>query len=160
MKTRTKRLLEIRKLISSSRIASQEELLHKLEKKGFQYTQATLSRDLKFLKVGKVADPEKGMVYILPEGNGNAVLSAAEETVATTGFVSIEFSNNLGIIRTIPGFASSLAYAIDNHKPFELIGTIAGDDTILIVSREGVRKTEVLKSLSLIIPEIDNKNQS
>jgi transcriptional regulator of arginine metabolism len=157
MKTRTRRLLEIRKLISSSRIASQEELLHKLEKKGFQYTQATLSRDLKFLKVGKISDPDKGMVYILPEAPVSNALSRAEETVASTGFVSIDFSHNLGIIRTLPGFASSLAYAIDNHKPFEIIGTIAGDDTILIISREGARKNEVIKSLALLIPEIEDK---
>lgn len=158
MKTRTRRLLEIRKLISSSRISGQEELLLKLQKKGFEYTQATLSRDLKFLKVGKIADPEKGMVYVLPEIVPVAPSVRVEETSPASDFVSIEFSHNLGVIRTLPGSASRLAYAIDNHKPYEILGTIAGDDTILIISREGARKSEVIKSLALILPEIETKS--
>ncbi|MFN8207451.1 MAG: arginine repressor [Bacteroidales bacterium] len=155
MKTRTRRLLEIRKLISSSRIANQEELLHKLQKKGFQYTQATLSRDLKYLKVGKVADTEKGMVYILPETQVQPELNKQEDPIPSTGYVSIEFTHNLGVIKTLPGFASSLAYAIDNRQPYEILGTIAGDDTILIIGREGARKSDVIKALAMIIPEIE-----
>jgi transcriptional regulator of arginine metabolism len=157
MKTRTRRLLEIRKLISGSRIASQDELLQKLLKKGFQYTQATLSRDLKFLKVGKISDSEKGMVYVLPESSITSAISRAEEPVTASGFVSIDFSHNLGVIKTLPGFASSMAYGIDQHQPFEIIGTIAGDDTILIIGREGARKSDILKALAMLIPEIETK---
>lgn len=156
LKTRTRRLMEIRKLISTGTIGTQEELLQKLEKKGFRYTQATLSRDLKFLKVGRKADSKKGMVYVLPEETGwNDVVP--EETTGKTGFISLEFSHNLGVIKTIPGFASGLAYLIDHHQPYEILATVAGDDTILVIGREGVKKSDIQKALALIIPEIEKK---
>ena len=60
----------------------------------------------------------------------------------------------MAVIRTRPGYASSVAYDIDNHDFEEILGTIAGDDTILLVLREGCSRTSVLKSLSLIIPNV------
>lgn len=156
LKTRTRRLLEIRKLISTGNIGTQEELLQKLERKGFKYTQATLSRDLKFLKVGRKADPKKGMVYVLPEETEENE-AALEEVRGKSGFLSLEFSHNLGVIKTIPGFASGLAYLIDHHHPYEILATIAGDDTILVIGREGVKKSDIQKALELIIPEIERK---
>ena len=70
------------------------------------------------------------------------------------GFISIEFSANLAVIKTRPGYASSLAYDIDNKEFDEILGTIAGDDTIILVIREGCTKTGVKNALSLIIPNI------
>ena len=71
MGNRTERLLAIKGLISSAKISSQDELLHLLEERGLSYTQATLSRDLKFLKVNKISDPEKGYIYELPDHHSN-----------------------------------------------------------------------------------------
>jgi len=155
VKERTKRLTEIKKLIGSAEISSQDELLQKLEKKGYKFTQATLSRDLKFLNVGRMPHPGKGLVYVLPESASVNALSSTEEQAMANGFLSIEFSHNLGVIKTVPGFANSLAVTIDHRKPYEIIGTVAGDDTILIIGREGVRKSDIVKSLSLIIPDIE-----
>lgn len=138
------------------KVSSQEELLNILEEKGLNYTQATLSRDLKFLKVNKIADSEKGYIYELPEQHNSVGVEYAE-SYAAKGFVSIQFSNNLGIIKTLPGYASSIASLIDRSNPFEIVGTIAGDDTILIVPHENVNEKDVINALILIIPELKDK---
>ena len=156
MGNRTERLLTIKELISNNKISSQEELLSLLEHKGLNYTQATLSRDLKFLKVNKISDPEKGYIYELPDqllGHANEVA----ESYAAQGFVSIQFANHLGVIKTLPGYASSIASLIDRSSPFEIIGTIAGDDTILIIPHDNVLDKDVINALVLIIPELKNK---
>jgi transcriptional regulator of arginine metabolism len=155
MGNRTERLLAIKDLITSEKISSQEELLRLLQEKGLSYTQATLSRDLKFLKVNKISDNEKGYIYQLPEQHfpGNDIA----ESYAAKGFTSIQFANNLGIIKTIPGYASSIASLIDKSNPFEIAGTIAGDDTILIIPHDNVSEKDVINALVLIIPELKEK---
>jgi transcriptional regulator of arginine metabolism len=156
MGNRTERLLMIRNIISTQKISSQEELLSILEKKGLYYTQATLSRDLKFLKVNKIADNEKGYIYELPDQHHFQGYEIAEN-YAAKGFVSIKFANKLGVIKTLPGYAPSIASLIDQANPFEIIGTLAGDDTILLIPNEKVTEQDVINTLVLIIPELKNK---
>ena len=147
-------MLAIRKIIESESITSQEELLEKLAGKGHIVTQATLSRDLKFLRVGKVPDKKKGYVYRLSEGESEQINGLAGEQYPVNGFLSIEFAHHLGVIRTLPGSANSIAYQIDHLEAFEILGTVAGDDTILIIPREGVTKEDVINILIPLIPEI------
>ena len=156
---KTKRLLEIRKIISSMKVGTQEELLNILSDKGFSLTQATLSRDLKFLKVGKIANPQKGYVYFLPESNNNSRTNAATDknNFPINGFISIKFSNNLCVIRTKAGYASGIASLIDANAPYEVLGTIAGDDTILLIPVEGVTQEDVKNSIIMIIPDLEGK---
>lgn len=150
---RTKRLLAIIKLIKNSKISNQEELLSKLNECGFKYTQATLSRDLKYLKAGKIADEEKGKIYFLP---GELPEDPSTEDLVTNavskGFLSIEYSGNMAVIKTLPGFASGIALRIDGMKAFEIIGTIAGDDTILIIAREGINRQYLHNMLTSAMP--------
>ncbi len=155
MGNRTERLLTIKDLITTKKISSQEELLKLLKAKGLNYTQATLSRDLKFLKVNKISNIEKGYIYELPEQHiaGNDIA----ESYAAKGFTSIQFANHLGIIKTIPGYASSIASLIDKTNPFEIAGTIAGDDAILIIPNDNVSESDVINALVLIIPELKEK---
>lgn len=155
MGNRTERLLTIKSIIATRKVSSQEELLSLLDKKGMNYTQATLSRDLKFLKVNKISDPEKGYVYELPDQH--LISNEIAETYAVQGFVSIQFANKLGVIKTLPGYASSIASLIDKSNPFEIIGTIAGDDTILLIPQENVTEKDIINSLILTIPELKNK---
>ena len=156
MGNRTERLLAIKQIISTMKVSSQEELLALLEEQGLNYTQATLSRDLKFLKVNKIADHEKGYVYKLPDKNISLENDIAE-SYAAQGFVSIRFANHLGVIKTLPGYASSIAALIDKANPFEIVGTIAGDDTILIIPHDNVSEKDVINTLILIIPELKDK---
>jgi transcriptional regulator of arginine metabolism len=162
MKSRTQRLLSVKKIISELRIGSQDELLKKLHESGFDVTQATLSRDLKALQVMKVSDSDRGYVYRLPGGgnfesvtDSNVELSRAN--FLADGFIGVEFSGNLSVVKTLPGYASSIAAVIDKSKMFEIIGTIAGDDTVLLVIREGIGRSDVVKALVLTMPKLEGR---
>ena len=147
----------LKMLISSQELSSQEEVLQALKKEGFKVTQATLSRDLKQLKVAKAHSMNGKYFYVLPnEAMYKRVTSprTAREMLLTSGYISINFSGNMGVIKTSPGYASSIAYNIDSAGIPEIIGTIAGDDTIFIVIREGVNEKDVIESLSMVIPDI------
>lgn len=158
MKNKNSRLDSIKMIISSKEIGSQDELLQELSKEGFQLTQATLSRDLKQLKVAKAASMNGNYVYVLPNNTMYKRMTdpqSAREMLRHNGFISIEFSGNIAVIKTRPGYASSLAYDIDVHNFHEIIGTIAGDDTIMLVVREECSHSSVKHSLSQIIPNIN-----
>ena len=133
-------------IISSQELGSQEELLSALQKEGFQLTQATLSRDLKQLKVAKASSMSGNYVYVLPNDTMYKRVSTpskVREMMEVPGFLSINFSGNMGVIKTRPGYASSIAWNIDNSDMPQLLGTIAGDDTIFVVIKEGVSHEEV-----------------
>ncbi len=158
MKNRTKRQLAIKQAILSGRISSQDELLHIMKDQGFELTQATLSRDLKILKVAKVSDQALGYVYVIPEGvNTENQRENSRINFLADGFRDLQFSGNLAVMRTMPGYASSLAAVIDNSEPYEIIGTIAGDDTILLIMREGITHSDLINSLILIMPKLEDK---
>lgn len=145
----------IRLIVSSQEISNQDELLKALASEGFVVTQATLSRDLKQMKVAKAASPTGKAVYVLPT---NAMYRRVKEhrpvreMMQHSGFISLRFSGNLGVIKTRPGYASGIAYDIDNTAIPQIIGTIAGDDTIFIVVEEGTSRDTVREALSSIIP--------
>ena len=158
MKSKNSRLDSIKMIISSKEVGSQEELLKELTAEGFKLTQATLSRDLKQLKVAKAASMNGNYVYVLPNNTMYKRMTEphpASDLLRNTGFKSIEFSANIAVIKTRPGYASSLAYDIDNASLHEIIGTIAGDDTIMMVVSEGCSRTDVKQALAHIIPDIN-----
>jgi len=159
MGIKTKRLMTIKKILSTTNVNTQDELLSILKEKGFKLTQATLSRDLKVLKVGKISDPVKGYRYFLPSVQENKVVreNASNENFPVNGFISLRFSKNLGVIRTKSGYASSIASLIDANSPYELLGTLAGDDTILLIPVEDATPNDVKNALLLIMPELEGK---
>lgn len=157
MKIKKNRLETLRMIISSQELGSQDELLEALPKEGFKLTQATLSRDLKQLKVAKAATMNGNYVYVLPNVTMYKRVSTPQqirEMMQVPGFLSINFSGNMGVIKTRPGYASSIAYNIDNNDIPQIIGTIAGDDTIFIVIRQGVTDNEVIEALNDVVPNI------
>ena len=158
MKNRTKRQLAIKQIIQSGRMSSQDELLHIMKDQGFELTQATLSRDLKILKVSKVSDQALGYFYVIPESmNPENQRENTRINFLADGFRNLQFSGNMAVMKTMPGYASSLAVVIDNAQPYEIIGTIAGDDTILIILREGVSHGDLINSLILVLPTLEDK---
>lgn len=155
MKTKTSRLETLKLLISSNELGNQEEVLKALRKEGFKLTQATLSRDLKQLKVAKAASMNGKYVYVLPNETMYKRIHkplSPGEMMRNPGFISINFSGNMGVIKTRPGYASSIAYDIDNCDIPEILGTIAGDDTIFIVIKEGFSHEETTESLNRLRP--------
>ena len=154
MKTKNERIETLKLIISSNELGSQEELLAALAKEGFVVTQATLSRDLKLLKVAKAASMNGRYVYVLPNETMYKRVPtprSASELMDVPGFRSVSFSGNMCVIRTRPGYASAIAYNIDNSHISEFLGTIAGDDTIFVVIKEGVARDTVLERLNNII---------
>ncbi|MCK5776932.1 MAG: ArgR family transcriptional regulator [Bacteroidales bacterium] len=151
MSTKKERHLEIRKVINASKIHRQEELLSLLVNRGFDTTQATLSRDLRELKVGKIHDAHYGSIYFVPE---EIQLLQGEQKPPLQGIVSLEFSANTAVLKTLSGFANSVAVKIDAKEMPEIIGSIAGNDTLLMVLKEGVTKEKVLKTMGSHFPEL------
>lgn len=160
MKNKVQRQREIRKIIQRGSVHSQDELLVELKRRGFELTQATLSRDLKVLQVAKVPHPVKGYLYTIPE-NGQAERQNSEHVnrinYLADGFKDIQFSGNLAVIRTLPGYANSIAAVIDSASPWEILGTVAGDDTILIIQREGISKNDLTEALIKVLPKLNDK---
>lgn len=157
MKIKKNRLETLRMIISSRELGSQDELLEALQNEGFKLTQATLSRDLKQLKVAKAATMNGNYVYVLPNVTMYKRVSTPNqirEMMQVPGFLSINFSGNMGVIKTRPGYASSIAYNIDNSDIPHILGTIAGDDTIFIVIKQGVTEEEVVAALSEVVPNM------
>ncbi len=151
MSIKTERLLEIRKIINNNKIHRQEELLSMLLNMGLDTTQATLSRDLRELKVGKIHDVHFGSIYFIPE---EIRIMDGESTLPIQGIVSLGFSNNMAILKTLSGFANSVAVKLDEKGIPELLGTIAGNDTILLILKDGVQKDKAVKALGSHFPEL------
>ena len=158
MRNRAQRQLEIRRIIQTENVHSQEELLVKLKSKGFDLTQATLSRDLKEMQVAKVPHPVKGYIYNIPKGENTSVEGEQNRVnYLADGFREIQFSGNMAVLKTQPGYASSIAVVIDRANAWEILGTVAGDDTILIIMREGISKTDLINALIEVMPNLKGR---
>ena len=157
MQVKKSRLEILRMIISSRELGNQEELLAALQQEGFKLTQATLSRDLKQLKVAKAATMNGNYVYVLPNATMYKRVSSPaqiKEMMQVPGFISIQFSGNMAVIRTKPGYASSIAYNIDNSEIPYILGTIAGDDTIFMVIQENIDEHDVVTALKKVVPNM------
>jgi transcriptional regulator of arginine metabolism len=156
MKERLTRLKAVRRLIQTYRIESQEILLGYLQKEGFVVTQATLSRDLKLLKVGKVSDGRSGYIYTLP---GDDERQESERTYINDflrGYISIEWSGSVVVIKTYSGHSDSVALAVDNLGLDDVLGTIAGrDNTVFVALREGISGDDFMNKMKESIPELE-----
>ena len=156
MPTKKTRLDVLRHLIQNKTFDNQEDLLSNLSKEGFKIAQPTLSRDLRQLKVSKTYDKQGRYIYVLPsDANFHHVSSnkqPKERMTQSFGFLSLGFSGNIAVVRTLHGYANSLAAEIDDHLIPEILGTLAGDDTILLIMQEGADRNAVLKLMEEIIP--------
>lgn len=161
MKNRKQRVDLIVDLIKNRCIGSQEELARLLAEHGYKVTQATLSRDLKMLKTTKVPTDRGTYIYILPDTNSlkDKLLANGQiemNSYYQSGFVSLEFSGNIAVIKTRNGYAPGLAYDIDMSKAPEILGTIPGSDTIFAVLREDVTQEQAMDVFRRLLP-LDNK---
>ncbi len=153
MNSKTQRLSIIRKIIRAEYISSQEELIARLEECGVQVTQSTLSRDLKFMQVAKVPHKEKGYVYVLPN---SSIADHQIPTNITDNIMQISFSGNMCVITTKPGYASAISVPIDSKGIPEVLGSLAGDNTILLVLREDFSKSRLMAELTMLFPSLAN----
>ena len=134
-------------LVGSRRLGSQEAIRAVLSDRGIDVTQATLSRDMAELKLVKVMGADGGPHYALPGGEGQA---PPVETLLSSLFLSAEAAGNLMVVRTMTGGAQAVALAIDSEEWAEVLGTLAGDDTVLVILREAEQAVAVAARLRAI----------
>lgn len=131
---KSKRQSEIIRLITAVDIETQEELAAELRALGYKVTQATVSRDIRELRLIKVAAKDGGFKYAKPERHEIAVSERLARILAES-LVSVDASGNIIVVKTLSGSANVAAEALDNLGWPEILGTIAGDNTIFIVTR-------------------------
>jgi transcriptional regulator of arginine metabolism len=157
--TKAARQQRIADLLTRTAVRSQTQLAQLLADDGIEVTQATLSRDLLELDAVKVRIPSGALVYAVPAQGGDPRPHAAGDSTAAEGrlarllgelLVSAEGSANLTLLRTPPGAAQFLASALDRAALNDIVGTIAGDDTIMVVAREPLTGAELAERISAL----------
>lgn len=125
---------KIRELIGQYEIETQEELAERLKKEGYRVTQATVSRDIRELKLSKIPAEGGRQKYVMYE-HGDSQLGDKYTRVLKDGYTSMNVAQNILVMKTVSGMAMAVAAAIDAMKMPEVVGCIAGDDTIMIAIR-------------------------
>ncbi|HEX3299539.1 MAG TPA: arginine repressor [Actinomycetota bacterium] len=151
--TRTRRRQAIVELVSGERLGSQEEIRSRLAQLGHQATQSTISRDLEELGLARVHDGE-GVRYVMPEAAGTPSSARLRRLLGEFGVAFVRTDVGL-IVRTPPGAANVLAEGIDRAGLPEIAGTIAGDNTILVIGREGIGAAAIDTTLTNIMEAND-----
>ena len=135
-KNRQEKILE---LIARYPIGTQDELIEHLEREGCHATQATVSRDIRALKLVKLQGEDGGYRYVLPsKGQGTATTEAHRANYQRTygdSILSVAYAMNNVVIKTTPGMASAVALVLDHSNHDMMLGSVAGDDTIIVVTR-------------------------
>jgi transcriptional regulator of arginine metabolism len=151
MRNKQERQAQILELVQARPISSQEELRRLLAGRGVEVTQATLSRDLRDLGLARVTT-EDGVRYVVPESLGDDSSPALDATLAQF-LASIDGVSELIVLHTLPGGAQPVAEAIDAEAWAEVLGTIGGENTILIVCRSEQARVEVMRRLREVAGE-------
>ena len=150
MTNRASRLALIQDIITASDVSSQAEIVLLLARKGVTVTQATLSRDLEILGAVKVSKGPNGLCYAIPDdGTGTPITKDASRLARAMSELaaSVDYSANVVVVRTSPGAASYLASTIDRSGLDTVIGTVAGDDTVMLITRDPAGGASVCQEL-------------
>lgn len=149
---KTKRQTKMLELIKKYEIETQEELSAYLEQEGYQVTQATVSRDIRELKLTKVSLTNGKQKYVaLLETNED--LSKKYERILKDGFLSMDIAQNILVIKTVSGMAMAVAAALDALQLHEIVGSIAGDDTIMCAARSTEDAIAVIDKLRKFVTD-------
>ncbi len=146
--SKTKRHAKVLEIIRGKSIETQEDLAASLQKEGFEVTQATVSRDIKELGITKTPTGSGRYRYVAPKERAFEDSRRRMGRLLRDSVVSIDYSENLLVIRTLTGNAHAVAAVIDNTGIPEIVGTIAGDDTILIVVKPKSAVISVMERLN------------
>ena len=123
---------KIKEIVESYKIDTQDELIKKLKENGFSATQATMSRDIKELKLTKISDGKNGYYYVFPNALNSSDINKLNSSLMRL-IISVNCAMNIVVIKTLAGMAQAVATGIDNIKSDDILGCVAGDDTIFIV---------------------------
>ena len=140
--TKTARQFAVKEIIAARAIGTQEELRRELGKRGFRVTQATLSRDMQELDVSRVSQGGAPR-YVIPPSAGMHAL----RPLVSAEVVSIDANESLVVVHTLPGCANTVGEFIDVRRHPEIIGTVAGDNTILVVPSSAKKTSQIMQFL-------------
>ena len=152
MGNKSERLSLIRRIIEEDLIGSQEELIKRLAEHGVHATQSTLSRDFKEINISKMPHHSKGYIYVLSDVLGNDAI--ANTSNIGEAVLDIKFSHNIAVIFTKSGYASAISTIIDSHKSKEILGTVAGDNNIIIILSESATHEDILAQMQQLFPTL------
>ncbi|WP_168119233.1 transcriptional regulator ArgR [Paenibacillus sp. HB172176] len=141
------RQFKIKEIISNQEIETQEELVEALRQSGMQVTQATVSRDIKELMLIKVPLEEGHSKYSLPQDNQRFNPIHKLKRALLDHFTSIDYTDNLVVLKCLPGTANAIGAMLDSMEWKEVMGTICGDDTILVICRSKQESDQVVERL-------------
>ena len=147
---KSQRQSKIIELISAQDIETQEQLLAALEGAGFHSTQATISRDIKELRIVKELSPAGSYRYTVQQ-NDSANLFSRLNNIFRESVIKVDFAQNIVVVKTLPGLANGACSAVDSMDTAYIVGTIAGDDTALIVMRDVEYAKEFCEELRGIV---------
>lgn len=133
---KSQRQAKIMEIISTRNIETQEQLLEALQKEGFRGTQATISRDIKELRIVKELTSLGTYRYTAAAGEAPGSFSNRLNTIFRECVTGFDYAQNIIVIRTLPGLASAAGSAIDAMNMSVIVGTLAGDDTVMVVMRD------------------------
>lgn len=133
---KNQRQSKIMEIISTKNVETQEQLLSELQKEGFRGTQATISRDIKELRIVKELTSLGTYRYTTSSNEVSGSFSSRLNTIFRECVVGFDYAQNIIMIRTLPGLASAAASAVDAMNLSPIVGTLAGDDTVMIVMRD------------------------
>ena len=152
MGNKAERLSLIRRIIEEDLIGSQEELINRLAEHGVHATQSTLSRDFKEINISKMPHHSKGYIYVLSDVLGNDVI--ANTSNIGEAVLDIKFSHNIAVLFTKSGYESAISTIIDSRKSKEILGTVAGDNNIIIILSEEATHQEILAQMQQLFPTL------
>ena len=145
MMNKNKRKEKILEIVSKTEVNTQEELISVLQSQGLTVTQATVSRDIKELGLVKIAGKVKKYRYARPEDTRSDVSGQIDRLRSVV--VSCESAQNIVVLKTLAGNGNSIAVIIDGAKPEGVVGTLAGDDTVMIVAKDNDKAVEIRDEL-------------
>lgn len=133
---KSQRQAKIIEIISTKNVETQEQLLAALQQEGFRGTQATISRDIKELRIVKELTSLGTYRYATPAAEMDTSFSGRLNTIFRECVVSFDYAQNIIVIRTLPGLASAAGSAVDSMNLHSVVGCLAGDDTVIVVMRD------------------------
>ena len=140
-------------IISKNTIETQEQLIEKLTEAGYSVTQATVSRDIRELKLSRVITGHGTYRYVLQHTQEGGVQSKFNGALAES-IVSVDYARNLIVIKTYPGMAQAVATGVDTMDNAGILGCVAGDDTIMVVTREEELAESIAKKIKYLIKSV------
>lgn len=156
--TKAERQAKILKIIGEKEIENQEELINELQKEGIIVTQATISRDIKELKLVKILSADgKKYKYTTRENGGTYVLDKFLK-ILSKSIIDITYAGNIVVVKTLSGAASAAGEAIDGLKWEEIVGTVAGNNTIFILTKNEKTAKDIVEKLRKLISSPDTRS--